>query len=97
MVLESSEASDGLAPKLEGRHAVGHALLGVGDDRHDGVAEVRQRGPLRLLKGVEIVVNLAPRHDPALYPWLLTTTARAQAPSQSGNLLARTRVLEARG
>src|ERR1035438_10760397 len=63
MALESRETSKGLAPQLEGRHAVRDALLCVRDDRKDRVAQLGKRCSLGLIKSAEVLVDLFLRHS----------------------------------
>ncbi len=64
MVLKCGESSDCLAPDLEGRDAVGDPLLGLGKDIDDGLAQLGQCCPLRLLQRIEVLVDFLRRHGP---------------------------------
>ena len=64
MVLERGEPGDCLPPDLEGRDAVGDPLLGLGKDIEDHLAQLGQRCALRLLEGIEVLVDLLSRHGP---------------------------------
>src|SRR5947208_5677127 len=63
MVLESGEASNGLAPTLKRRHTVRDALLCVRDDRNDRVAQLGKRCSLGLIKSPEVLVDLFLGHS----------------------------------
>ena len=58
VVLECSEARDRLPPELEGRHPVGDALVGIGDDVEDDPAQVLQGGPPGFVEGCQVLVDL---------------------------------------
>jgi hypothetical protein len=58
VVLERGEPGDRLSPDVESRDAVGDPLLGVGDDIKDPVAQQGQRRALRLLLGIQVLVDL---------------------------------------
>ena len=63
MVLERGESGDRLSPHLKGRQTVGDPLLGIGDDGEDRLAQLSQRGPLRLLQAIEVVIDFLSRHS----------------------------------
>ena len=50
MVLEGCESRDDFAFEPECRHAVRDALLGIRDDSTDGLTQLLQRRPLRLVE-----------------------------------------------
>lgn len=63
MVLERGEPGDRLSPHLKGRDAVGDPLLGLGEDIEDRLAQLGQRGPLRLLQAIEVLIDFLSRHN----------------------------------
>jgi hypothetical protein len=62
MVLKRGEPRDGLAPDLEGRDTVGDPLVGLGQDLQDRLPQLGQRGALRLLQSIQILVDLLSGH-----------------------------------
>ena len=64
MVFERGEPGDGLSADLEGRESVGDALLGLGEEVEDRLAQLGQRGALRLFQRIEVPVDLLGRHGP---------------------------------
>src|SRR5580692_1417060 len=73
MILERGEPGDGLSPDLEGGEAVGHALLGVGEDVEDPLPQQGQRAALRLLQGFQVSVDLLCRHGSIVLGGTLTS------------------------
>ena len=55
---------DCLSPDLERRDAVGDPLLGLGKEAEDRLAQQGQRRALRLLQGIQVLVDLVSRHSP---------------------------------
>src|ERR1700738_875504 len=62
MVLERGESGDCLSPDLERRDAVGDPLLGLGEEIEDRLAQLSQRCALRLLQGIEVLVDFLSGH-----------------------------------
>jgi hypothetical protein len=58
VVLERGEPRDRLSPDLESGEAVGDPLLGLGKDVKDRLAQQGQRRALRLLKRIQVLVDL---------------------------------------
>jgi hypothetical protein len=51
---------------LKGRQAVGHALLGLGQHSEDRLPQRGQGGALRLLLGIQVLVDLLSGHSPSV-------------------------------
>jgi hypothetical protein len=64
VALERGEPGDGLSPDPESRDAVGDPLLGLGQDIKDHLAQQGRRRALRLLQGIQVLVDLLSRHGP---------------------------------
>src|SRR5438105_319330 len=62
MVLERGEAGDRLAADLEGRDAVGDPLLGLRDDREDGLTQPGESRALRFGQRFQVPVDLFRGH-----------------------------------
>jgi hypothetical protein len=62
MVLERGEPGDCLSLDLEGGDAIRDALLGLGEDVKDPLAQQAQCAALRLLQGFQVAVDLLSRH-----------------------------------
>jgi hypothetical protein len=61
VVLEGGKARDRLALDLETGHAVGDALLGVGDHSQDVAAEPAERRALRFIQALQVLIDLDSR------------------------------------
>jgi hypothetical protein len=92
MVLERGEPGDCLPPDLEGRDAVGDPLPGPGKDLEDHLAQLAQRGALRFLQGIEVLVDLLSRHRPIV----LIDEPGGQGPHPGQHSVAADRVLAGR-
>src|SRR6516164_11544530 len=66
MALKRGEPRDGLSRDLEGRDAVGDSLLGLGQDIQDRLTQPGQRGALRLLQSIQVLIDLLGGHGPIL-------------------------------
>src|SRR5208282_1267238 len=62
VVLERSEPRDGLSPDLEGRHAVGDPLLGLGQDAENRLPQPGQGAAPGLVQSVKVLVNFQSGH-----------------------------------
>jgi hypothetical protein len=72
VVFERGEPCDRLSPDFESRGAVGDPLLGLGQDIKDRLAQQGQRRALRLLQGIQVLVDLLSRPSPLCWPPVLT-------------------------
>jgi hypothetical protein len=62
VVLERREPRDDLAVDSERGHAVGNALLGIGNNVKDRPTQMLQGGALSRIERLEIVVDILTRH-----------------------------------
>lgn len=60
--LERGEAGDRLSAHLEGREAIGHPLLGLGEDVKYRLAQLGERFALGLIQAIQVLVDLLSGH-----------------------------------
>jgi len=71
MAAGSRETRDRLAAQPERRHPVGDALLDIGDNRNDRVAQLVKRCSPGLIEGRQVLVDLTLGHG-----WILNVGTR---------------------